>query len=165
MLIVLLFMILVAAVFLDLRTGKICNRLILAGLFSGIGISLAKGELCESLLGAVLPCVLFAMLFRIGVLGAGDIKLFAVIGAFCGVYGVFRSIVLSFAVGAVLALGKMLVKGNYIMRMEYFLSYFAGVIRTGQWELYEKGGGTMNAKLHFSVPVLLGTAVMVLKWG
>ena len=86
-----LLMILIAAVYTDYRQNRIPNWIIIFGLISGCFISYMYGGigmLLEGLLGMVLPIVLLYPVFVIGGMGAGDLKLFAVVGSYLGIKGI-----------------------------------------------------------------------------
>ena len=98
-----LLMILIAAVYTDYRQNRIPNWIIVFGLISGCFISYMYGGigmLLEGLLGMVLPIVLLYPVFVIGGMGAGDLKLFAVVGSYLGIKGITISFVSAFVVGA-----------------------------------------------------------------
>ena len=81
------------AVISDYRGWRIPNKLIGAGLIQGFVVSavwrgLQDGLVC-SIQGCVIPVMMLFVLFLIRALGAGDIKLLAVAGAFVGT-GVYR---------------------------------------------------------------------------
>lgn len=102
---------LTGAVAMDLKTRRIANRYNLGWTLVGFIISILLGGLrafLYSILGALLPVMGLMILFKLGVLGAGDIKLFGAVGAFvgldivwvvvysfilCGIYGVFLIVV------------------------------------------------------------------------
>lgn len=69
----------------DLITGKIYNLIILIGLVSGSLFSIFGGEPAVSLyaLGVLTPLVLFPF-YCMRLIGAGDVKLFMVVGGYMG---------------------------------------------------------------------------------
>jgi Flp pilus assembly protein protease CpaA len=79
-----------AAAIYDLRTGLIPNRLVLAGalLLLPLIAAVAQGALGRAsvslVLGVVLVSLVPALLYRLGGLGGGDVKLLAVVGAALG---------------------------------------------------------------------------------
>ena len=109
--------VLVAAVWTDLHSGLIPNRLT----FPAIGLAL----LAHAWLGG-LPGILFSMaglgtgfglfilLYLAGGMGAGDVKLMAAIGAILGTYGVLVSGMLAIMVGGIYALGAMCYQWGFI---------------------------------------------------
>lgn len=103
----------VAAMY-DLNYAKIPNRLILAGLVTAL-ISLLYGsgslntvDVYDRLLGMSIPLLAGVVIYAFGILGAGDIKLLCVIGAFLGVRRVLGSMVYALSIGALMGGAKMI---------------------------------------------------------
>lgn len=122
---------------MDLKYMRISNRLIIIGL----GIALVRRLFCEGMTGVLtgifqisFPIIILYLLFLIGALGAGDIKLFSVIGGFVNFKVLVWCMVYAFIVAAVFSLGKIL--------------YFA--IKERELKLH---------KMHFSVAILIGLAL------
>ncbi len=113
-------LILLAAAVSDLRTGKVPNRLtypaILLGMALWAAIGLYEGGLAgmgdrlgHSALAAIVAFAAFAVVFAMGGLGGGDVKLMAVFGAFvadlnCLLVGTIHA----FVIGLLLALWAMI---------------------------------------------------------
>jgi len=99
--------ILSVAVVFDLRWRRIPNALILGGLLLGLACGNAFGGLdgaLDSGLGALLGLALFFPFFLLRWLGAGDVKLLAVVGAFVGFEGVPAVALFTVLTGVALAL-------------------------------------------------------------
>ena len=165
-----LLIILIAAVYTDYRQNKIPNWIIVFGLISGCFISYISGGvgmLLEGLLGMVLPIVVLYPVFVIGGMGAGDLKLFAVVGSYLGIKGITISFVSAFIVGATISLAKMMCFRNFKERIYYFFSYLADLFLKGKWHLYETSKGQSSEeslefpkhKIHFALPIFLGVAI------
>ena len=165
-----LLMILIAAVYTDYRQNRIPNWIIIFGLISGCFISYVYGGigmLLEGLLAMVLPIVLLYPVFVIGGMGAGDLKLFAVVGSYLGIKGITISFISAFIVGATISLVKMICFHNFKERIYYFFSYLADLFLKGKWQLYEtQTGQNLNEslefpkhKIHFALPIFLGVAI------
>ena len=74
----LLCMMLVFAVYGDLRNHRISNRLTLVGLIVGLGLQSVEGglqDLTSGLLGAAIGLACFAPFYFLRAMGAGDLKL------------------------------------------------------------------------------------------
>ena len=162
---VLLFVILAIAVITDMVFGKVYDAWICLALAAGLSCAFWRGGMGrEGLAGALLsmavPIILLYPLFRIGGIGAGDIKLLSAVGCFLTVKETVACLVLSFFAGAVLSLLKMAAERNFLRRMRYLLSYVHAVAGSGKWKRYgqEEGG-----KIHFALPILLG--VLLYKGG
>ena len=157
-----------AAVVLDFKTWRIPNWLVLIGMETGIFVTIQRegwrmGGI-QVVLGIVLPIALLFLLFQFGFLGAGDIKLFAVIGGGIGP-GVWKVILYSFIVGGVLALIQMVYHHNLVSRIHYFWQYIQGFFYRGQIVPYSSGfeKGERRNVLHFSIPILIGYIFWILK--
>ena len=80
-----LLVILVAAVVQDFMYMKISNRLILMGILFSLAFGFMTGGLRQVLYVLVnisFPVFVLYLFYLLGVLGAGDIKLFSIIGGF-----------------------------------------------------------------------------------
>ncbi len=111
---------LLVAVGMDLKSMRISNRLILIGL----GISLVRRFICEGMVGVftgliliLIPVVLLYLLFLVGALGAGDIKLFSLVGSFINLRELIWCIIFAFFYGAIISLGKIL--GMMLFRIPF----------------------------------------------
>lgn len=141
----------------DLRQGRIPNGLIVSGLVAGLCRQLAEQGLEGILLflgGAALPVLLLWMLFVLGMLGAGDIKLLGVMGGFLGLRGSAVCVLGSILAGGVLAAFLMAYRGNLGSRLSCFAAYCRAYARDRKRRPYPRGeqeGGTF----YFSIPILI----------
>lgn len=155
--IAILFVVLIAAMITDFYSDRIPNELCISGTLAGMMYQFWKQGLdgiIQSFVGILLPVVILFLLFRIGALGAGDVKLFAVTGAFLGIRGVIDCLGLAFLVGAVLALMKMCYYGNYLTRMQYFAGYVVKTLQSGVITRYEHASEP-GGRIRFSLPILM----------
>ena len=79
-----LYLLLIAAVIQDFDCMKVSNRLILVGLALGIFFQVIQNgpvAIVRVLPNIIFPVIVLYLLFLMRCLGAGDIKLFSVIGA------------------------------------------------------------------------------------
>ena len=107
----LLSVILSIAVWSDVRTAKISNRLILAGLATGLSFRIWGSGWTGFIMFVVnisIPVILLYLLFLMRAIGAGDIKLFSVAGGLLGTKECLTLIVSAFVVGALLSFGKII---------------------------------------------------------
>lgn len=101
----------------DIHEARISNRVVLAGAILGIVLNtlLPQGSgflsafpggvgLAGSLEGLALGFALLFPYYWLGVSGAGDVKLLAVVGAFLGPWDVFGATLVVFVAGGLLAL-------------------------------------------------------------
>lgn len=103
-----------AATFTDLRSRRIPNWLALPFLVFGIGVmSFLHGwrGLGQSLSGAGLAVLIFGVLYFMGGMGGGDVKLCAAIGAWVGPNQMLVALVMIGLAGGVMALGWAAYRG------------------------------------------------------
>ena len=128
----------------DMQYMQICNRLILCGLLYGLGIRIMGSGFYGVqyfILNITIPVVLLYLLFQMRALGAGDIKLFSVVGSFITTEQLIKVMLYSFVIAAILGVGKVL------------------YLHLG----HRKQGGEKLTKIHFSIAILL--AVILTKGG
>lgn len=101
---------LILAMITDVKTTKVRNRLIICGLLCGLVLRIL-GQGSEGVVifcfNIFIPIILLYLLFQLRALGAGDIKLFSVVGAFLPTRELLIVILLSFFCGAVLGIMKL----------------------------------------------------------
>ncbi len=117
---------LLLAVIMDLRSYKISNHLILTGIITGILFDVyeyGRTGISLWLPGILLPVILLFPLFIIKALGAGDIKLFSVIGSFYGAAYVLKSIAAAFILGAVMSLIYLIKYKMVFYRFRHLFNY------------------------------------------
>lgn len=147
----------------DIRTGKVPNILIAAGL--GIAcwfrmMESGRAGFWQFLGGGILPLLLLAALFYFRMLGAGDIKLFCVIGGFLGTEGLLSCMAVSFLTGAVLSLILLFKRRILKKRLQYFFAYIGEFIRTGIWVPY-RDGMDREAGFCFTVPIFFSVLLVL----
>lgn len=167
---IVLLVILVVATIMDLCFDKIYNEWIMIGIVAGLVCAVwQNGEIgfLMAVASMIVPIFLLYPLFMIGCLGAGDIKLLAVVGCFLTIEENVICLGISFLIGAVLSLLKMFAEHNFLQRMKYLLSYILDVFQSGEWKFYEEDikerRKKKEGKIHFALPILLG--VLVYKGG
>lgn len=92
-------------------------------------------DFAEGFLGVFL---LTYPLFKLGMLGAGDGKLFAVCAGAIGLSRGVTFLFFTFLLAAVPAVLKMMYQRNFSQRFRYFFTYVGQVACTSQLTLYEQ---------------------------
>lgn len=108
-----LYLLLIPLFFIDLEHRLLPDILTLPGIALGLAFQIAQGFWWQSLLGAAIGGVLFGLIYLLwkGGMGAGDIKLALMVGAFLGYPLVFVWFVLAFVIGALGAIVGMVIFG------------------------------------------------------
>jgi len=101
--------ILTIAVIEDIRNHRISNKLVLCTFVSGVGLHLMNYGLV-GIFGFVLAgsaTGFFALLpfYILGGMGAGDVKIFAAVGAFLGPFATLYAVAMTLVIGALIAAG------------------------------------------------------------
>jgi len=96
----------------DFRGQRIPNWLTYSGLIAGLVVRIGLGgwtELSGGLAGMLFAGGIFLLLFLLGGMGGGDVKLMAAVGAWVGVAQVGILLIMSAIAGGLLAVGYVLV--------------------------------------------------------
>lgn len=131
--------VLIRAVYTDIKKGKIENRLMAAGLITALLCAYIEGDLQrlgQSIKMAAVVTAMLLLFFVIKGLGAGDIKLLAVLAAFFP-QDIMRIVVAAFFVAAGIAVGRMLIRA------------------CKRKPVYKK-----RETLHFSIPIAIATGAV-----
>ena len=106
---------LLLAALTDLRTRRIPNRLILTGLIASLALQMLAGGMAVMIawsLGLLVGGSMFMLLYAIRAMGAGDVKLMAMAGAFLGPASAFGALLTTLVAGGMLALLVTLLNGS-----------------------------------------------------
>lgn len=151
--------ILTAACGYDYRDNRIPNYLVLMAAFLGAGWQAWDGGLFGvlSYLGqAVLVMALLYPFFRIGGLGAGDVKLLGVTAGYLPFGKILAYLFCSLLVAAVISVVKMWRRKMFRERMRHLLMYLEDVMRSGSWKPYQAAGADRRpAGICLSGPILV----------
>lgn len=106
--------VLAVATFTDLRSRRIPNWLVLPFLVAGVAVSawvLGWHGVAQSLEGFALGASIFGLLFCLGGMGMGDVKLCAAVGAWVGPWQLMIALVITGLAGGVMAVGWAAYRG------------------------------------------------------
>jgi len=150
---------LAAACGYDYRRKRIPNFLIAFMAVIGVGWrfweSGANGALSYFGETVFIMCLLYPF-FKIGSIGAGDVKLLGVTAGYLPISRVLMFLFISLLISAMISLFKMWKESNIRERMRYFFAYLTDVARSGSWHLYLENGREKQAVgICLSGPVLL----------
>lgn len=121
-LIVLLVVLFLASVW-DYKKGKIPNLLIITGGLYGLMRVFYYQNFLKHIPGILFPILILYPLYKIGTIGAADIKLFSIIGFYVSFMENIYCMFLAFVIGAVFSLLFMYREGNFADRLSYLMSY------------------------------------------
>ena len=151
--------ILTAACCFDYREKKIPNLLCMAaGLYGIAWRALRDGPpgICAYLLQAVSVFALLYFFFRVGAVGAGDVKLLCLTAGYLPFQKVSVFLLVFLLFSAMISLAKLLRKGYFRERVRYFMQYLKKVWKSGGWKPYIQGGtDRADVGVCLSGPVLI----------
>lgn len=105
---------------------------------------------------AVLIMSLLYPFFKIGSIGAGDVKLLGASAAYLPLSRTLIFLFVSLLIAAIISLIKMWREKNMCERLQYLLAYLTDVARSGNWRLYlENERDKSKAGICLSGPVFL----------
>jgi prepilin peptidase CpaA len=154
---------LIIAAISDVRTGRIPNWLVFSGALYAlvynalhpvyprdIGILFAFGGLSVGLV-ALLPGYLLR------VLGAGDVKLMAMVGSFIGTWAAVEAVLASLITGGVLAVALSLYSGRLPLMLRNAVALFRGTVLTFAPGGLTIEGGRSAGRMPYGLAIALGT--------
>ncbi|MGP4064996.1 A24 family peptidase [Oceanobacillus sp. M65] len=137
----LLFIFVIVAFIWDVRHQKIPNWLTLSGMLFGLVFHLINGAIegfLFAITGLLAAGVICLILYGFKAVGAGDVKLFAAIGAFTGIEIVLYILMYSIVFGGIIGMLLLL-----LSRTSLYLSYNKLVMKLNkqlkkEWKLLDK---------------------------
>lgn len=157
------FAVLVVAVYTDLRSRRIPNWLVFPFLLSGIAVSGWQhgwSGIGHSFEGIGLGALLFGVLYVMGGMGMGDVKLCAAIGAWIGPGQLFTALVLTGLAGGVMAIAWA-IRGKFLGELFKGTGdvLFAGGRRGKDPESKLVLSNPLTRKLPYAPAIAIGTLV------
>jgi Flp pilus assembly protein protease CpaA len=165
----LLIFILLTAVVFDLLYDKVPNALIAIGLITGFLYRLTRTDSVNILVlvaDLLIPFLVFFLFFLIHAFGAGDIKLLMVTGLYLGTVSNFRCIGFAIVAAAMIGITKLIIHKRLLSRFGALLGYGKSLVESirlgNNIPPYITPERTDEAaKIHFSLPVLIGTLLVL----
>lgn len=160
-------LLLIFAVASDISTRKIKNAIIVSFASAGLIFNLLAGGPAgagEALAALFVPIPALIVFYVLGMLGAGDIKLFCALGAICGTGFVLYAMAYSFLAGGAAGIVLMVIKGTLVQRWRYLANYLKACFLCRSLLPYgeDSCGAADGARFRFSGAAALGTAVLII---
>lgn len=160
----------------DLISYKISNHIIQFGISIGLIFNLYEigwTGIIAWFGGIIIPIFILFPLFLLKALGAGDIKLFSVIGSFYGILFVLKSIWIAFVIAAVLSVIHLIKYKQVFCRLQYLVNYLRQInqkknsdeheITTfGKLPYYNVKKEGYKGVIHFSIAIFVAILAQVL---
>ena len=145
----------------DVRYRRIPNLFVLATLIGGLVLNFVFGGLSgvlASVAGCALAFGLMLMLHVLGAMGAGDVKLFASIGAVIGAHLVVPTFLVVALTGGVLALVTMVRAGCVRQTLLGVLQIFVGILPGWQMPRFAVPADRRHT-IPYGVAITLGSLI------
>lgn len=155
----------VVAAFTDLKWRRIPNWLTLAAVPAGIIAQTVYGDgFWRGLGGALGGLLLLLPLFLVGAGGAGDVKLFAAVGAFVGIGNLIAVFVLVTVIGGIAAVVVAIRAGALTRVLKNSLRIVASA-GSGRWtEFRERSNVERPGALRLAYGAVIGLGTLVFLW-
>ena len=110
----------------------------------------------------VIPFLCFYPIYKIGAIGAGDVKLYCLLGCYLSLKNVFWIIFLSLCIAAFLSLIKMCYLKIFFSRMQYFLEYsFRCISNQTMYPYYSELNKTEQSTITLALPIFIGSIIII----
>ena len=152
-----------AAVYADIRFGKIPNYLNGIGFASGLALSVLRGGasgLAGSLAGGLLGLSILLVPFFLHMVGGGDVKFFAASGTLVGWRVLWFSFLAGAALGGIMAIVFLIARDRSPARLRQRLV----LLKAGTWrtpEALKRPGGSRYREISmpYALPLSLGLII------
>jgi prepilin peptidase CpaA len=151
----------ITATYMDVRYRRIPNKVVLTTLIGGLSLNTLFGGwhgLVLSLSGGALAFALMFIFHVFGTMGAGDVKLFAAIGAVFGSTLVVPTLMIVALTGGALAIFQMIYSRRVVATMSGVFYFFYGLLpgqRVPRFEVPVDRSYT----LPYAVPICFGSLI------
>lgn len=153
---VVLLVVAVACAVTDLWKGKIYNAVTYPAMAAGVVLGLVQHGvpgIWFALGGFAVGFFPAFVLFALGGMGGGDVKLLAAIGAIAGAVAATETLILAFLVGGLFALGKLAWHGRLFATMGRTLRAIAGTLWPGLGQAPATAADAARLEVRFGVAI------------
>lgn len=152
----------------DCYNYKVNNKLLLTGTILAFVFQIYEQGgtgLISFSVGYLVPFLLLLLLFLCHMLGAGDIKVFCMLGGFYGWQVSVTCIIYSFIVGAVISIISIIIHPKLLLRFQYFVNYVYTCFIVKKVKPYLSSDTEKPAILHFTICIAIGFVVFIIRQG
>ena len=162
----------IAASVTDVKSFRVPNSITVPLAVSGIvyhAIVYGVAGLQDSILGFLFGGLVLILLYLIGGMGAGDVKLLAAAGAWLGIPGIVYVFIVAATVGSLYSLGVLVAQGRLISAVTTIRVAFHQLVARGRHlgteervEAIVKQGDRHKRLLPFAVMIAIGVIVTMI---
>ncbi|MCT4542043.1 MAG: prepilin peptidase [Vallitalea sp.] len=157
---------LIFVLYTDTKKYTIYNSVII--LFSCIGLVLNYIEsgyigLINWFIGLILPIIILFILFMLRTIGAGDIKLIAVISSLLGINFIVQASIYILISATIMSIIKMIINRNLFIRIKHFFNFIHNIIINKEVGIYDElNKGDKNKIIRLSYAISIGTIYQII---
>lgn len=143
----LLTILIVTALYTDIRSATISNRLTMSVTLLAFGLNAVLGGwggLVSSMIGFGVSVGLFMILYACKAIGAGDVKLFGAIGALMGLHFTLYSMMYAIIYAGCIGLFILLIRKRLLAQMKQLLQWFI-------WAIFGRSLHALDYSAHHTV--------------
>lgn len=160
---IILVIITVISAYTDLKENKIRNKYLLPALVLGLVIAFIDNRfngLIDSLKGVAIPFAILFIPYLLKLIGAGDVKLYCVIGAIMGYKFLVNNLFYTILTAGVFAVILLVFSKKTIQTIRKIILYIITTITFKSFEEY-KPMENMK-KIPLAVPIFIGTIIQLI---
>ena len=151
------------AIFMDLRYYRIPNACIAAGIVVGLIMTYAS-ESSSGLLAAASSMLIIFLFFYpfylLSGIGAGDVKLFMMVGCYIRGDGLIHYMFVTMLTAAFFSILKMVLYVEGRERLLYLMRYIRKAVLTGAMDEYHIDKSQKKCVIRLSIPAMIGLLLM-----
>jgi len=153
-------------IFMDWRYYRIPNVCILAGMTAGLVMAYrtcAVAGLAEAFGVSAVIFAAFYPFYLMGALGAGDVKLFMMMGCYCpniGTDSLIHYLLVTMTIAAAISAVKMIVYAESRERLLYLMRYLRKTAMTGAVDAYQVNKEQRRCVVRLSIPAFVSLILM-----
>ena len=157
------------AALIDMRSHRIPNWLSLGGTTLALGLYIVflgfgRDGLLTGLGGCAVGLAVFLPFYIKGGMGAGDVKLMAMVGTFLGPLHALLAAGLGLGIGSLMGLAVLLYRRGGLLMARRYLSSFHCLAVTGKWSYIPPAGNEPAAERFPYAAAISSGAVATLWW-
>lgn len=153
----------VVVIYYDVRYRRIPNVLVVAALIAGLTINISYGGwrgALASLGGFAMAFIPMFLMHVFGAMGAGDVKLFAAVGAILGIPLVPLTFVVVVMLGGLLGIYSMIRSRTVFSTMHGVLRMFVGLLPGWEMPRFSLPANRQHT-IPYGVAIMLGSVIAV----
>ena len=155
-----------AAIFMDWLHYRIPNVCIIVGIAAGFIMTYVSYSISGLLQAIGIASVIFLAFYPfylLGALGAGDVKLFMMVGCYScymGTDGIIHYMLITMTIAAVISVIKMIIYAESRERLIYLVQYLRKAAMTGVVDTYQVDKTQKQCVVRLSIPAFFSLILM-----